>query len=140
MWTEVMHTFYRSSACAELSAQFIAFYAITVTNEKPQIVSEAGNVEGQQSDGIAIRHACHLFKVHARTRAEHFASVYDSDGLFIKPVINAVYALNWKGTCFVSNRNNPSATVTVEMVDADGLTVWLADVDRDEPELASEFS
>jgi hypothetical protein len=42
--------------------------------------------------------------------------------------------------CFEHDRNNPAAQVIVEMVDADGLTVWLADFHLDELELVSRHT
>jgi hypothetical protein len=39
--------------------------------------------------------------------------------------------------CDEYDPNDPSAIVAVEMVNEDGLTVWLADFDRDELELVS---
>jgi hypothetical protein len=42
--------------------------------------------------------------------------------------------------CHEYNTNNPSATVAVEMATDDGMTVWLADFDRDELELVQSQS
>jgi hypothetical protein len=39
--------------------------------------------------------------------------------------------------CHDYDPDDPTATVAVEMVNEDGLTVWLADFDRDELELVS---
>ena len=42
--------------------------------------------------------------------------------------------------CHEYDTNDSSAKVAVEMVTNDGLTVWLADFDRDELELVSDQS
>jgi len=42
--------------------------------------------------------------------------------------------------CHEYSPNDPSSKVAVEKVTDDGLTVWLADFDRDELELASSTS
>ena len=39
--------------------------------------------------------------------------------------------------CHENRAPDPSASVVVEMVDDDGMTIWLADFERDELELVS---
>ena len=56
-----------------------------------------------------------------------------SDGVKRPPVVGDIATV-----CYDYDPQNPSAAIAIEMVNDDGLTVWLADFERDELELVAK--